>query len=65
MCPAPNVFLCCFISVCLVLFSLFSFVLHSLAILPASMIIDIVEGQRRGGGPKMAKIHYGVKTSRK
>ena len=34
-------------SVCLVLFSLFSFVLRSLAILPASMVLDIVEGQRR------------------
>ena len=44
---------------------LFSFVLRSLAILPASMVLDIVEGQRRGRRPKMVKIHYGVKTSRK
>ena len=51
VCPA-SVFLCCFISVCLVLFSLFSFVLRSLAILLASMVLDIVEGQRRGGGQK-------------
>ena len=35
-----------------VLFSLFSFVLRSLAILPASIVIDIVEGQRRGRGTK-------------
>ena len=47
VCPAPSVwvFFC-------VLFSLFSFVLHSLAILPDSIVLDIVEGQRRRRGPK-------------
>ena len=49
------VFLC-------VLFSLLSFVLRSLAILPGSpscattsMVLDIVEGQGRGGPPKWPK----------
>ena len=52
VCPAPSVFLCCFLSVYLELFSLFSFVLRSLAIRPASMVLDIVEGQKRGRGGK-------------
>ena len=37
------------------LFSLFSFVLRSLAILLASMVIDIVEGQKRWGAQKWSK----------
>ena len=47
------------------LFSLISFVLRSLSILPASMVLDILEGQRRGRGPKISQNSSGVKTSRK
>ena len=59
--------LCCFNSgglsfpLCVVFFV---FLCSSFPTIPPGSL-DIVEGQGRRGGAKMAKIHYGVKTSRK
>ena len=72
VCPAPSVFLCRFISVCLgfplcVVFFVFFCSLFpaippgSPSAPPTSMVLDIVEGQGRGRGAKKAKIQYGVK----
>ena len=68
VCPASFVVLFLFVLVFLhVLFSLFSFFVPGNSswlsfCAPISMVLDIVEGQGRGGGGKMAKIHYGIKT---
>ena len=68
VCPAPSVFLCCFIAVCLgfpscVVF--FVFVCSSFPTIPPgspsapSMVLDIVEGQGRGGPKKWPKFNMG------
>ena len=67
VCPAPSVLLCCFISVCFgflpcVVF-LCSWSPGSPSAPPPPWSLTLWKGQRRGRGPKMAKIHYGVQTS--
>ena len=76
VCPAPSVFLCCFISVCLgfppcVVFFVFFRSLFptippgSLSAPPPPWFLTLWKVKGGKGAPKMAKIHYGVKTSRK